>query len=336
MSDATADQRDRQGDWRPDGRIGLPPIHARPFRAVPAVKWFLGFPGFIWPLNLFWLGLTVVTWVWLTPALDQMQRLEFWWIALVLARNVALTTVLLGGAHLWLYMIRGQGDRLKYSGRPLATGSRRFLFRSQVRDNVFRSLVWGMPVYTVFEVLTLWGFANGWLGLFELSSPTLFWGWFVALLLLAPAIHAFHFYWGHRLLHVRWLYKHVHSVHHRNVEVGPWSGLAMHPVEHAIYFSTVCVQWLLALHPVNALFQLQITIYYALMAHTGFEKLLLGRLALDNNSYFHYLHHKYFECNYGGGLVPFDWIFGTAHDGSDEAHVAMRKRMKDRHLQAAS
>ncbi|KAG6436219.1 hypothetical protein SASPL_101104 [Salvia splendens] len=24
----------------------------------------------------------------------------------------------------------------------------------------------------------------------------------------------FVFYWGHRILHTKWLYKHVHSVHH--------------------------------------------------------------------------------------------------------------------------
>ena len=28
----------------------------------------------------------------------------------------------------------------------------------------------------------------------------------------------FIFYWGHRILHTKWLYKHVHSVHHEYVE----------------------------------------------------------------------------------------------------------------------
>ena len=32
-----------------------------------------------------------------------------------------------------------------------------------------------------------------------------------------------------------------------------------------------------------------------------------------------YLHHKYFNVNYGGdGLVPFDRVFGTDHDGSKD------------------
>ena len=90
-----------------------------------------------------------------------------------------------------------------------------------------------------------------------------FWGWFVLMLLIAPIIHMLHFYVGHRLLHVKALYKHVHSLHHRNVQVGPWSGLSMHPVEHVIYFSTIVVQWLIALHPLNALHQIHLAAFPA-------------------------------------------------------------------------
>ena len=105
------------------------------------------------------------------------------------------------------------------------------------------------------------------------ADPFLFWGWFIFLLLMGPVIHSIHFYLGHRLLHKRWLYLRVHALHHHNVEVGPWSGLAMHPVEHAIYFSTVIVQWLMALHPVTALFQIPLAIFNAATAHTGFERI---------------------------------------------------------------
>ena len=86
---------------------------------------------------------------------------------------------------------------------------------------------------------------------------------------------------------------------------GRWSGLSMHPVEHVVYFSTVVVQWLLALHPINALFQIHLAVFYAAFGHTGFEKLMLGKnLGIEGGSYFHYLHHKHFECNYGGSLIP--------------------------------
>ena len=148
---------------------------------------------------------------------------------------------------------------------------------------------------------------------------------------MAPVVHAVHFYFAHRLLHVRFLYRTVHALHHHNVDVGPWSGLAMHPVEHILYFSTVVVQWLLALHPVNALYQIHLAAFYPAPGHCGFEKLKVGGgFAIEGGGYFHYLHHRYFECNYGGSLVPLDRFFGTFHDGTEEAQAAMRERLRAR------
>eukprot|EP00729_Bicosta_minor_P023580 gene23580-18820_t len=35
----------------------------------------------------------------------------------------------------------------------------------------------------------------------------------------------------------QFLYNNVHSLHHKSYITGPWSGLAMHPVEHLFYYS---------------------------------------------------------------------------------------------------
>ncbi len=48
--------------------------------------------------------------------------------------------------------------------------------------------------------------------------------------------------------------------------------------------------------------------------------------AVDSHAYIHYLHHKYFEVNYGDGLIPFDKWFGTFHDGSRESEARMQAR----------
>lgn len=321
------------GDWRPQTRIALPPVYAWPPRPLAVARWLFGFPGFLWPMNSLTLTITVVTWYLLTPSLATMKSFELWWIAALLLRNLALIIMFFGGLHLFLFVLKRQGNELKFSAKPLATDNPRFLFRNQVRDNMFRSLCFGAPIITAFEAVTYWLFANNYIGFVQIApGSAAFWSWFVALLLLAPAIHALHFYLIHRLLHWRPLYRAVHRIHHYNVDVGPWSGLSMHPVELAIYFSTVCVQWLLALHPVNALFQLHIAIFNAAVSHTGFDKVMIGgRVALESNNYFHYLHHKHFECNYGSTLAPMDQLLGTFHDGSDEAQKAMRARMQARH-----
>lgn len=324
--------QNESGEWRPSARIALPPIYAWPPRPLAVAKWLFGFPGFLWPMNTITLTIAVVTWQFLTPDLAAMKTFEAWWLAVLLVRNAALLVAFYGGLHVYLYVLKGQGDQLKFSAKPLATDNPRFLFRDQVRDNVFRTLVAGVPIITAYEVLTYWLFANAFVGFVPIAANTFaFWSWFVVLLLLAPGIHAVHFYLIHRMLHWRPLYRSVHRVHHYNVEVGPWSGLSMHPVELAIYLSTVCVQWLIALHPVNALFQMHIAIFNAAVSHSGFDKLLIGgRTGIESNNYFHYLHHKHFECNYGSTIAPLDQLFGTFHDGSDEAQETLRKRMRER------
>ncbi len=332
MTESVSNARDVRGDWRPAGPIALAPINAWPPRPAATARWLLGFPGVLWPYNALWLAITLLTWTYLTPELAAMASFEAWWVGLLLARNLVLVLALFGGLHWYLHVRRGQGDALKFTSKPFATGARRFAFRDQVRDNVFHALAFGVPVFTAYEAVTYWLFANGHLGLIGIEEGTvLFWAWFAALILLAPVIHAVHFYFGHRLLHVRFLYRTVHHLHHRNVEVGPWSGLSMHPVEHVIYFSTVVVQWLLALHPVNALFQLHLAAFYPALGHAGFDKLKVGgRLDVDGGGYFHYLHHKHFECNYGGSLAPLDKLFGTFHDGTEAADAAMRARLRAR------
>ena len=54
--------------------------------------------------------------------------------------------------------------------------------------------------------------------------------------------------------------------------------------------------------------------------------LVNGKPTVDIGIYQHYLHHKYFECNYSDGIIPLDKWFGSFHDGSEEADEAMKAR----------
>ena len=52
--------------------------------------------------------------------------------------------------------------------------------------------------------------------------------------------------------------------------------------------------------------------------------------AIDLEGYAHYLHHRYFECNYADGILPLDRWFGTLHDGTQKAHKEMMKKLKEK------
>ncbi len=188
------------------------------------------------------------------------------------------------------------------------------------------TLTSGVFFWTAFEALMLWAMANGY-------APMLLWTqnpvWFVALFLLTPLWISFHFYWVHRFLHWPPLYKRAHGLHHRNTNIGPWSGLSMHPIEHLLFFSSVLIHWILSAHPIHILFHMQHQALTAVTSHAGFEALLVkDRNALALGNFHHQMHHRYFECNYGNLEVPWDKVFGSFHDGTEQSHEQFVKRRR--------
>ena len=330
---AEADPRSGQGrvHWQPARLPAPPPIFVWPPRPLAVLRFFFGYPGYLFPRNVVHMGLAFLTWLYLTPELSRMATFQLDWIALIYARNLCLLVAIAGGLHLLLYVRRAQGHRYKYHPRWLSPDGKPFLFRNQVRDNVFWSLASGCTVWTAYEVVTLWAYANHLLPTIDFQAQPLY---FVLLMCAVSFWHGIHFYWTHRLLHWKPFYAAAHHVHHRNVNIGPWSGLSMHPLEHVIYFSGVLLYWIIAAHPIVAVFHLQYTGLVPSQGHSGFDRIELGRrFGLDNGSYFHYLHHRYFRCNYGpdnGGILPFDKWFGSFHDGTPEAHAALTARLRRR------
>ena len=102
----------------------------------------------------------------------------------------------------------------------------------------------------------------------------------------------------------------------------------MHPVEHILYLGTVFLHFLLPSNPIIELYQLSFAGFGAVPGHIGFDKVEISKKkAFDTHAYMHYLHHKYFNFNYGDdGLVPFDRVFGTYHDGSEESDIRFKPK----------
>ena len=108
------------------------------------------------------------------------------------------------------------------------------------------------------------------------KSHPVYWAlWLCAI----PFWREFHFYWIHRAIHWPPLYRTVHYLHHKNINPGPWSGLAMHPVEHLLYFSVVLIHWVVPSHPIHFLFNAQHTALTPAGGHHGFEGPLSGKAA---------------------------------------------------------
>ncbi len=317
----------RPGEWQyaPDLPIQVSPFFSWPPEPKRMVRWVAA-RWFALTENSILVVLALVCWAFFQPPLEDAKSFAPGWIAQIWSRNLVLMIAVAGGLHLWFHRQKRQGDKLKFDPRALAKKGRMFTFNAQVADNMFWTLASGVTFWTAFEVLMFWAMANGY-------APVLTWRenpvWFVALIFLTPMWISFHFYWIHRWLHWPPLYKLAHAVHHRNINVGPWSGLSMHPIEHLLFFSSVLIHWIVAAHPIHILFHMQHQALTAATSHTGFEGLLVkdkNRLALG--TFHHQMHHRYFECNYGNLEVPWDKWFGSFHDGTEVAHATMKERRK--------
>ena len=272
-------------------------------------------------------GLATLCWLFLYPSLGTAKTLAFGWVFQVWLVNLGLMICIAGGLHWFFYVRRGQGKALKFDHREPAKGNSLWNFSNQVHDNMFWSLGSGVLQLTMFQVVIMWLMANEYVPTISLASNPIL---FVAGLVLLPIWSAFHFYWVHRLLHVPFIYKHVHSLHHRNVNIGPWSGLSMHPVEHLLYLSSLLIHCVFPSHLILVYFHVIYLGPGAAMTHTGYEDLLIkDKRKLALGTFYHQLHHRYYECNYGNQEMPWDRWFGTFHDGSDEGTKETRSRKKD-------
>ena len=317
--------QNREWNYHPDLPLPDKSIFSWPPSAGFLIRW-LGRNWLSLSERMMLLLIAVAAWALLYPSLEAAQTWRIGWVAQTFVVNLALMAGLTGLLHWYFYMRKGQGKTLKFDHRDQAKGNRAFLFGDQVKDNMFYSLVSGVPIWTAFQVVTMWLMANGYAPVITLASNPV---WFILWLVLLPVWSAFHFYWVHRLLHVPFFYTRFHSLHHRNINIGPWSGLAMHPVEHLLYLTTLCIHWVVASHPIHLIFHALYQGPGAAMTHTGYEDLLIrDKRQVALGTFYHQLHHRYFECNYGNQEMPWDRWFGTFHDGSEEATGQTRSRKK--------
>ena len=294
------------------GSFDVPPLFRSTPQPLQMIKWFLF--KFMWYQSVLWILISFICYRYFTPDLSNFQSFRTTPFVMIWLRNISVMFLVVGAQHWYLYTRKSQGTDFKYDSRWLAKRRRSFTFDNQTKDNMFWSLFSGCGIAALYEVFMFYLHANASIGRIDSFLPTalttvsLFW------------LSSIHFYANHRLLHIKLLYETVHFVHHRNVNTGPWSGISMHPFEHLVYFSLPLAFIFIPASPFLVTFSLLYLILAPSPSHSGFHRYRLGSKDIPAADYFHYLHHKYFDCNYGTILFPLDKWFDTFHDGSAKAH----------------
>lgn len=152
-------------------------------------------------------------------------------------------------------------------------------------------------------------------------------------------IHDTYFYWTHRLMHHRILFRYFHLVHHRSVNPSPWAALSFHPLEAVVESGVLVV--LVLLIPLNRwhLFAFfLVMMLYNVYGHLGWElypkKFSSSRIGKwINTSVNHNLHHQYFSGNYGLYFLWWDRWMHTIRPDYDEKFREVKNRQPAKNFQ---
>lgn len=139
----------------------------------------------------------------------------------------------------------------------------------------------------------------------------------------------FLYYWMHRALHTRWLYKKVHIVHHRMT--APWAiaGHYMHPVEFTLTAALMLLgPVLVGAHVVTLWIWITFRQWEAAEGHCGYQLpgVPIHWFPFYHGPVYHDFHHAKFLGNYAGFLGWADGVFGTWSDQYLAYREARRKQ----------
>ncbi|MGN7786545.1 sterol desaturase family protein [Niabella sp. 22666] len=134
---------------------------------------------------------------------------------------------------------------------------------------------------------------------------------------LALIIHDTYFYWMHRLLHHRRIFRYTHLLHHKSTNPSPWASYAFSMFE-AVTEGLILpiLLFILPMHPISISLFVTAAFVINVYGHLGYEiapKWFRNSFLFEilNTSVHHNLHHSKFKGNYGLYFRIWDRVMKT-------------------------
>jgi sterol desaturase/sphingolipid hydroxylase (fatty acid hydroxylase superfamily) len=217
----------------------------------------------------------------------------------------------------WLayWLLWGRPGRPRLAGRRLNRDEPSW---SLVRHEIMASLI-SSPIYALPAAIVLVLWQHGGTAIYT-DVGQYGWPYLVFSALVYLTLQDTYYYWLHRAMHGRHMYRWCHSGHHRSRQPTPFASFSFDPAEAALtaWFLPALAMILpidMSLIPV-LLMLMTIT---AILNHGGWELVplswLRGRVGgFVITASHHSLHHTRFRCNYGLYFRVWDRLMGTDHD----------------------
>lgn len=199
------------------------------------------------------------------------------------------------------------------------------IFR-EIKYSFFTVIIFGMVI------LPVWWASNHNITLVYRPLDKYGYVYYVFSILLMIALHDTYYYWTHRLLHWKKIFKYVHITHHLSLNPTPFSAYALHPVEALLDVSIIPIIVFTIPYHASAL-----TIFsaYTLMmnvgGHMGYEFFPSGFAShrwfkWHNTATHHNMHHRYVKYNFAIYFNFWDRVMKTNHPNYEETFERVIKQ----------
>lgn len=222
--------------------------------------------------------------------------------ALAMTMIVAIRYVLASGGF-------ALATRLRHRGLYVGLGAQ---IRREIGWSLASAVIYGVPAGIV-----AWGWqTHGWTRIYWEVGDWPFWYWPLSVLLYLFA-HDTWFYWTHRAMHGRHLFRIAHAVHHASRPPTAWAAMSFHPWEAMT--GAVVIPALVFIIPIHvgALGAvLAIMTIMGVANHMGWEMFPRALVQGPAGKYLitashHQRHHQQYTCNFGLYFRFWDHVCGT-------------------------
>ncbi len=248
-----------------------------------------------------------------------------WLFALCVFMILCLRYVIISGGP---YLLAWRVFNKKLSSRKIQAEKQRPL-------RIKAEIMWSLASFAVFSIEA--GIMHA---LFVRGHTRLVTSWDslpawenIADLFLLLVIHDAYFYWMHRILHHRHLFRFVHSVHHQSVNPTPFAAFAFHPVEAFLEmaFLIPIILWM-PLYLGMLLVFLILSHFFNVIGHLGYEFFPRSTWtswwgSWNTTSTHHNLHHQHVSSNYGLYCKWWDKLCDTLNPKTETEFFKIKDRL---------